>query len=266
LLDAVLLQKAYGEASLKDVEELLSKQCAGLRIKLAVIGFGGSDWIRIQISGEDERVAERFLDREVGLAPVSTDLIAKFSVLRGAMTSQISRTEAAVDLGIISPQPAPAALPLQSMQAQLADGRKFALKRIADVFGLTDNLPVKVRVLEVDSHGIICEFADDQLETFHKWTCSRLDRLIALGIQRAKLEIAVKKARLNRDIIGVESLGLLEHALVCKLGTDATGLFSKLGRFMRAARFSCFSPRRIMNVLGGRWCCDCEQVLPAKSH
>jgi hypothetical protein len=44
-------------------------------------------------------------------------------------------------------------------------------------------------------------------------------------------------------------LGLFEHALVCKLGTDAVGLISKVGRGLRNARFVVFSPRKIRGFL-----------------
>ncbi|MCW3982307.1 MAG: DUF2110 family protein, partial [Candidatus Bathyarchaeota archaeon] len=183
--------------------------------------------------------------------------IARFSVLRGAMTPQINRTRAAADIGIFLPKPVLAILPLQLLQTHLADGRKFALRRIVEVYGLAANLPVKVRVLKADSQEVVSEFAEGQLEVLRRWICSRLDRLIALGIPKAKLETAVKKARLNRDVIGIESLGLLEHALTCKLGTDATGLVPKLGRHLPAVKFSCFSPRRVMELPGGRWSSSC---------
>jgi hypothetical protein len=42
---------------------------------------------------------------------------------------------------------------------------------------------------------------------------------------------------------------MFEHALVCKLGTDAAGLISKLGRILRSARFAVFNPRRIRGFL-----------------
>ncbi len=255
MLEAVLLQKVYGDASLKDVEELLKRRCSGLRIKLSARGFFGSDWVQIRLSGEDERVATRFLDKEVGLAPASADRVTRFSILRGVVAPQIDRTRAAADVGVFLPKPAQAILPLRLLQAQLADGRKFALSRIVETYGFTSNLPVKVRVLKVTSHEMTCEFAADQLETFGRWICSRLDRLIALGIPKAKLEIAVKKARLYRDVVGIESLGLLEHAMTCKLGTDAAGLISKFGRFLPAVKFSCFSPRRALKLLEGRWLC-----------
>jgi hypothetical protein len=56
-------------------------------------------------------------------------------------------------------------------------------------------------------------------------------------------------AKLNRDVISVEPLGMFEHALTCKLGTDAAGLISKIGRILKNARFAVFNPRKISGFL-----------------
>jgi len=53
----------------------------------------------------------------------------------------------------------------------------------------------------------------------------------------------------GRDAVRVESLGLLEHALICKLGTDAVGLVPKLGPHMPTAVLAPFSPRRIRQAI-----------------
>jgi hypothetical protein len=43
-------------------------------------------------------------------------------------------------------------------------------------------------------------------------------------------------------------LGLFEHALVCKLGTDAAGLVSKVGRYVRNARFIVYNSRIVAGL------------------
>ena len=41
---------------------------------------------------------------------------------------------------------------------------------------------------------------------------------------------------------------MLEHAVVCKLGTNAVGLIPKLGRLMPNAVFGVFSPKEISHA------------------
>jgi hypothetical protein len=54
---------------------------------------------------------------------------------------------------------------------------------------------------------------------------------------------------LNRDILGIEPLGLFEHAATCKLGTDAEGLIPKIGKSLRNSTLQVFSPRRGLETL-----------------
>jgi hypothetical protein len=65
-----------------------------------------------------------------------------------------------------------------------------------------------------------------------------------------EVEAALRVAGFGRDVVGVESLGMFEHAVVCKLGTDAAGLIPRLGRVLGGAVLSVFSPRRVVGLLG----------------
>jgi hypothetical protein len=50
-----------------------------------------------------------------------------------------------------------------------------------------------------------------------------------------------------RDTVGIEALGFFERAIVCKLGTDAVGLISKVGRNLKNATFAVFSPKKVLD-------------------
>ena len=43
----------------------------------------------------------------------------------------------------------------------------------------------------------------------------------------------------------MESLGLFEYALTCKLGTDAAGLIPRIGKILKTAKLTVFNPKRI---------------------
>ena len=70
-----------------------------------------------------------------------------------------------------------------------------------------------------------------------------------VGASQNEVETAVERARHFRDIIKIESLGLFEHAVICKLGTDAIGLIPRLGSYLRVASLAPFSPRRIRELI-----------------
>ena len=66
------------------------------------------------------------------------------------------------------------------------------------------------------------------------------------------VEKTIKSCRLSRDVIRVESLGVLEHVVLCKLGTDAVGLIPKLGRYLKSAVLVPFSPKNIIKEIGSQ--------------
>ncbi len=250
---ATLLEKVYGSFSPENFEPVFSSLCKGLKVELRVVGETNRGWVQIEVSGEDEVAALHFLDREMGLAPVSLDNLKKFSVIRGRVVfSGKSKKELRVDIGVFSPETYDAVIPLQRLQAQLADGKKLPLQRLVELFCLYDNLPLKVKIVQdVDAqkNWIEAELSEAQLSQITSWIRSSFDRLVVLGAFFSDVERAVKTSRHLRDVIKIESLGMLEHVVLCKLGTDAVGLIPKLGRFLPDAVFVPFSPRKIRQLI-----------------
>ena len=239
-----LLEKAYGKGSLAAFGTYLRRICGDLNVGFADLKAMENDWVGVQVSGRDERVAVRLLEREVGLAPVSASDIKRFVVYRGRVTSSgASRTEIFVDVGVFSPKPVFARIPLRTLQAQLADGEKLALRSLAERFALLDNFPLEVRVTDVSDTAFNAELTERQVQVFDYWTRTRFDRVVVRGALASEAARAVKQAWVERDVLRVESLGFLEHVIVCKLGTDGVGLVPKLGRRLRGAALSVFSPR-----------------------
>lgn len=244
-----LLDKAYGSFSHQRLETMLYSLCKGLRVKIRVKGETAREWVQIDIAGEDEPVALKLLDREIGLAPVSADEVGRLSGLRGkVISSDESMTELRVDVGVFEPRICDAVVTLQRLQAQLADGRTLPLQRIIQLFCLIDFMPVHIKIIgDLNStEGFWqAELSEFQLSQFSDWLKSSLDRLIVLGAGVREVEVAVKRSSHFRDVLRIDALGLYEHAVLCKLGTDAVGLMPKLGPYLRHAFLVPFSPRKV---------------------
>ena len=248
-----LLEKAYGPFSPEAFEPIFSSLCKGLEVRLKVVGKTNRGWIQVDISGEDREVALRFIDREIGLAPVSMDKLKKFSAIRGRVVSPgKSKNELHVDVGVFSPQTCDATVSLLKLQAQLADGKKVPMKKLIELYCLYDNLPVKVKLVSnVDAQkgNVEAELSEAQLSQITYWIGVFLDRLIVLGAHSSDVEHAIRVSKHARDVVKIEPLGVLEHAVLCKLGTDAVGLVPRLGRFLPTATLVPFCPREIQNLV-----------------
>jgi hypothetical protein len=246
-----LSTKVYNDLQLKLIDKLLESMLRGLKVDTEIRGVTPRRWVRIEVSNEDEKAALRYLADEIGACPTRLKNVQKFSTIKGYVSS-IDKKELHIDVGVFSPKTIDATVPLQQLQAQLADGRKTALRKLAELFGFCQNLPLTVKVCSVDKENSRVEavLSEKQVTLYRSWTKSLLDRLVILGASSNEVMLALKQARCNRDVVDVEPLGLFEHAIVCKLGTDAEGLIPKIGKKLWSANFSIFNPRRILKFLG----------------
>jgi len=246
-----LLAKAHNDVQLKHVHALLKFKLRGLKAKIEVLGASPRGWVQVAISGEDEAVALRYLAEEIGLCPVVPSQLHEFSSMKGSIIA-LDKNAVSLDVGVFSPTVVDATVPLSCLQAQLVDGRKVALDKIANLYGFCDNFPLTIKVLNNDAENgrIDAMLAERQIAQYRDWTKRLLDVLVVLGASSREVELTLKATGSARDIVTVEPLGLFEFAVVCKLGTDAPGLIPRFGRSLRSARFSIFSPRRVLDFLG----------------
>ncbi len=248
-----LFEKAYGSFSPEMFNPFFSSLCKGLRVRLRVVGKTDRGWIQIEVSGDDEIAALRFINEERGLAPISSDGLKRFSLLRGRVIfSEKNKKELRVDIGVFYPETCDAVVPLERLRAQLADGKKLLFRQIVESFCLYENMPIEVKIAErvkAQSRLVEAMLSEEQLSQFSHWIRSGLDRLLILGTLFSNVEYAIKASKHSRDVIRIDSLGLFEHAILCKLGTDAVGLIPKLGRLLKDAVLVPFSPRKIRQLV-----------------
>jgi hypothetical protein len=132
------------------------------------------------------------------------------------------------------------------------NGKTVDLKKIAESYALAERSPLSIKPVsplteEVD--GFQAELAVEQVEKLNSWQRSLLDRLVVLGASKETLENVLERTRLTRDVIDIETLGMFEHALTCKLGTNAAGLVSIMGRYLRNSVFVVFNAKKSLDLL-----------------
>ncbi len=255
MTDLTLLAKARNPKQLKQVEDLLKAEFENLELDFKVLGAPVNKWIKVSLSGEDEVIATNYINKEIGTCPISIKKAEKSSIFKGFITKfDAAKNELAVDVGIFEPKITLATIALPYLQAQLADGKKLDLKKIEEAYGLHENSPISVKVIDLTSadgdERLQAELSTAQIEKMRLWQDSFLDRLIILGATAGEVEEVLERTRLTRDVIDVERLGLFEYALTCKLGTDAAGLIPKMGRYMRNTVFVVFSPKEVFRLNG----------------
>ena len=248
-----LLVKASNLGQAKQVDELLKTQFAELDVEVKVLTNTANRWVRVELSGEDEAIAASYVNKEIGTCPTSLENAKRYSVLRGFVSKvDLGKQELVVDVGIFEPKIVLATVSLACLQAQLLDGRKADLKKIAENYGLVERSPLSIKPISLiaeESEGLQAELSVDQVEKLHAWQKSLLDRLIVLGASKETIENVLERTRLTRDVIDIETLGMFEHALTCKLGTNAAGIVGIVGRYLRNSVFVVFNAKKSLDFL-----------------
>jgi hypothetical protein len=247
-----LLAKAYDNSQLKQIDRNLKSTFEGLNVQIQICGTISRGWIEASVSGEDESAALNYLVANIGLCPTSLGDLEKNQTIQGRLTTpNWKENRLQIDIGIFSPQVIDASIPLERLQAQLTDGRNTPLRQLIDLFALCHNLPLTIKILNIDSakNHVDAQLAEKQQRQYKNWTECLLDRVLVIGTSHGETETALQKNGLSRYVLEIDSLGIFEHAVVCKLGTDGTGLIPMIGRALPRASLSVFRPRKILNFL-----------------
>jgi hypothetical protein len=247
-----LLEKNAGHNRLQQIGKTLKLAFEGLNVEAKILGTVADRWVQITLIGEDEEIATNYVIKEIGVCPSNFENVRKNSTIKGYVTDfKNNGKELLVDVGVFQPKTIYTTIPLRRLQAQLVNGRKVALGKIAELYGFCEDLPLSVKIIQLNEaeSEIAAELSSDQVGKYRVWQESLLDRLLILGPSFHEIKMTLERAKLDRDVIEVEPLGMLEHALTCKLGTDAAGLIPKIGRTLRNAKFSVFNPKRVRRFL-----------------
>ncbi len=252
MTNLTLLTKISDDKQLKRVGKALKTQLEGLEVEIKILGASAGGWVQISLSGEDEGIATNYVIQEVGLCPSNFEKVEAFSTLKGYIGNIRKNPDGlSVDVGLFQPGIIHAIVPTDHLQTELVGGRKIDLRKIAELFGFCEGVPVKVKIngFAKNESYIDAELSSEQIKKYEFWRESLLDRLLVLNPTLQEIEATIRHSNLDRDVIEVEPLDLFVHSLTCKLGTDAAGLIPKIGRNLKNARFAVFSPKTLRYFL-----------------
>jgi len=239
-------------SQLADAQKTIATLLGGLVVETKIQWALPNRWVQVSFSGEDEGIASNYVAKELGFSPTSFEDVKRFTTLKGYVVNlEKNKEEVQVDMGIFQPKIVYAIVPLRHLQAQLVDGGKIALKKIVELYGFCEDLPLDIKIVRVDEEAksVEAELSAEQVGKYVFWQESLLDRLIVIGSSLYDVKKILNREGLTRDVINIETLGMFEHVLTCKLGTDAAGLIPKIGRRLKTARFAIFNPKRLREFL-----------------
>ncbi len=233
--DIVILEKVYGDRS---GFEKLSRKLKSLIGELEVewkLSVTKKQWVKVSIGGEDEEISANLIREEFGEVPYKLSRISEGETYRGRFTDLGKVGYGAyVDIGIFSPSPKDALLPLYYLKRTFGE---MPVRRMIKEFGWVDYLPVEIRLEKVEfgTRSVEAEFSEKQLRTIKKWLSDGHDKLFIAGTVSERIEEALIKTGHGRDVKRLEELGLMETLLILKKGTHAPGIIKEIGPLIKPA-------------------------------
>lgn len=245
----VLEARAYGAYRgklLQAVRADFADMARELSAKLVKLGTNKRNRITIEIEGKDEEFIANVLTREYGT--VSTIGALRLNSTHKGHFVDVGKVGYGlyVDIGIATPSHMDALIPLYSLREQL-QMRNSSLRTIANTLVLVDNLPVSIRITEVDitSQRIAGEFTESYLEQIDRWVKDDHQRLLVLGCTKELIDDALEKSSHTEDIYRIEKLGHFEYSLRCKRSTRASGILAAIGPRLKGVPMHLFIPEEI---------------------
>jgi hypothetical protein len=208
------MERSYGdiEKANKAFQATLENKLKSLNVNITV---DSHKWMKVTLTGKDEEFAANYLVSIYG----TPHKLNTGDIITGRIAN-IDEHSIKVDVGLKF-----AFVPKGNLK-RLGAGTP---QQIASRFGFVEQLPVEVRVTGIRE----AEFTKQQIDTFWKWK-KGTDRVIVNGATRGQIRSVLKRTGHLRDTNRIERLGTLEHSIICKKGTDAPGIISDIGPYLKS--------------------------------
>ncbi|WP_455282681.1 DUF2110 family protein [[Eubacterium] cellulosolvens] len=252
------IEKSLQREAIQQFNLKLREETKDLDVNIKKIDITSGDWILIEYDGEDNEIFTELLRRDHGFIPIEVAKIKHEETYRGFVIGNEEHDRGLyIDIGIISPRRNYGLYPLHRIRTQLGEDKTKSLKEITEKFCLYKGIPLNVRIEGIKNvRKIILAATDEQESRLKDWDRYPFDRVVVLGAFNNQIKKAIQITQLTRDIIRLDTLSFTSSFLTCKLGTDAPGVISKLGKELRHAKLFSFIPklkRERINIRTGRF-------------
>ena len=202
--------------------------------------------MEISIKGPEEVFIKNLLQKEIGS-------IYDFNVLEKDMSLKGNLVDVGnvgfglfVDCAILNPK-VDVLVSLNTLREQLCKGRERSLPEIVKAYDFINGFPVSIKIASIDSvkENIKGILAKDTLNLYQKLLKENLEAVFLSGETKSQLKKALEKTHHIRDIISINKYGFLQNLIVLKEDTEAPGIISDIGKFLKKCKLSAIRPERI---------------------
>ena len=205
--------------------------------------------IEVSIKGPEKVFIKNLLKKEIGIIHNFNDIEIDMR-LKGNLVD-VGKVGFGVfaDCAVLNPK-VDVLISLINLREQLCNGKEKSVPEIIKAYDLIDNFPVHIKITSIDKEkrnlkGIL-DF--NTLSLFDKLLKENLEAVFLSGETKAQIKKALEKSDHLRDIVSIKKYGFLENIIILKETTEAPGIISDVGKYLRKCKLSAIRPERIKKL------------------
>jgi len=230
-----ILEKIYRNQSnaKRSLREMLDRSLK-VGVEVVSVGIGERGWATVSLEGEDEIVAERYVEEHWGRTCDLSEL-HEGDIRRGKIVDLGNVGYGIyVDVGVFDEgdSPVDVLLPAYSLKKHLGVRGSISVKALAGRLGLLENFPLDTRIFKID---------EVKLEVEGRLTNSQARRIgrgrhrfYVCGETRRKIKYAIQKTGNAERVVRTKRLGLLETEVQCSKDSDPYEIIRQIGPMLNA--------------------------------
>jgi hypothetical protein len=154
-----------------------------------------------------------------------------------------------IDCGIFNPK-IDVLIELRTFRNQLCRGNKISLREIINAYEFVDHFPVYVKIshIDIENNKIKGELDDKTLDIFKKLMDENIEAIFLSGETKGQFKKALIQKGHLRDIVSLLRFGFLEHIVILKTDSNAPGIISEIGRYLRNCKLTAIRPGKIKKL------------------
>jgi hypothetical protein len=205
--------------------------------------------IEVSIKGPEKVFIKNLLEKEIGIIHNFNDIEMNMRLKGNFVDVGKVGFGIFVDCAVLNPN-VDVLITLISLREQLCKGKEKSVPEIIKAYEFINDFPVHVKITSIDEGKQNLKGVLDitTLNLFDKLLNENLDAVFIIGETKAQIKKALEKTGHLRDIVSIKKYGFLENIVILKETTEAPGIISDIGKYLKNCKISAIRPERIKRL------------------
>lgn len=205
--------------------------------------------MEITINGPEKVFIKNLLGKEVGMIHEFADIEKDMRIKGNLVDVGKVGFGLFVDCAILNPK-VDVLISLNTLREQLCNGKEKSINEIIKAYDFINEFPVNIKITSIDREKINLKGSLDPstLSLYDKLIKENIEAVFLSGETKAQLKKVLEKTGHFRDIVSIKKYGFLENVVILKDTTEAPGIISDIGKYLKNCKLSAIRPERIKKL------------------